>query len=340
MKRVSKDLLSKFAKVIVQTGSEKKKQNIGLYGTVVVDEETNQKYVQLDGAPNRTPIYEAMDARNGDRIIASIKDHKLVLTGNLTAPASARSATDLSKPINVGSMIGNLTDEGEPQGAYIIFQEDRALICLKNEEVDSIVIGEFSLEGLRIKKDLGSTSGELNLKVADISKLTINKIPFMDYVSGGNFELPAATADQLGGVKIGYQKNERKFPVELNDENRMYVEVPETEINLDQNDLSGNARIPSGTSITFVNHTFFGGVYIINANTVCNAKGDYAMVASFVLSKGHNVTVRGRARDGGGLFISKIVDARKESIVVDFKVYNGFPSEQAYSYNLQYAKIA
>lgn len=41
-----------------------------------------------------------------------------------------------------------------------------------------------------------------------------------------NYTLPVATDTDLGGVKIGYTENGRNYPVELDSNNKMYVNVP------------------------------------------------------------------------------------------------------------------
>lgn len=43
-----------------------------------------------------------------------------------------------------------------------------------------------------------------------------------------NYTLPVATGDTLGGVKIGYTENGKNYPVELDSNNKMFVNVPWT----------------------------------------------------------------------------------------------------------------
>ena len=50
--------------------------------------------------------------------------------------------------------------------------------------------------------------------------------------SGANkYTLPAATTSALGGVKIGFPESGKNYPVELNDSNQMFVNVPWTDTN-------------------------------------------------------------------------------------------------------------
>ena len=45
------------------------------------------------------------------------------------------------------------------------------------------------------------------------------------------YTLPAATDDSLGGVKTGFPKSDKNYPVQLNSSNQMYVNVPWTDTN-------------------------------------------------------------------------------------------------------------
>lgn len=50
--------------------------------------------------------------------------------------------------------------------------------------------------------------------------------------TGANkYVLPVATEDALGGVKVGFPENGKNYPVELNSDNQMFVNVPWTDTN-------------------------------------------------------------------------------------------------------------
>ena len=70
-------------------------------------------------------------------------------------------------------------------------------------------------------------------------------------VSGGtSYTLPQATNNTLGGVKIGYSENGKNYPVELNTNGQMYVNVPWTD-----NNTHYTTKIYAGTSGTTANAT-------------------------------------------------------------------------------------
>lgn len=195
MRDVPMDLINQFAKVIVGKDQETKKEdaNVGLYGVVRVDSSGN-RFVKLDGASEETPVYEtmAMQAEDGDRVVCSIKNHQLVITGNLTAPASARTATDILKPVGDGSMVGNLSD-GDPTGTYILFKDDKIILC----EPNGHPIASFSTGNTQ----LGGES--INLIVKTLSDLTVNNRPLIEYIQETADTWKPNTKDQEGYVKKG-----------------------------------------------------------------------------------------------------------------------------------------
>ena len=79
-------LISEFAKI---TNDKKETVNEGttVYGTYRVD--GDGAYVQIDGSDTRTPVATTSEARNGDRVTVLIKNHRAIITGNLTDPSAS-----------------------------------------------------------------------------------------------------------------------------------------------------------------------------------------------------------------------------------------------------------
>lgn len=85
-------LIQKFAKVANEPPREEK--DVIVYGTASIsgdgteDQEIN---VTLDGSETATPVTSTCVVKDGDRVTVLIKNHKAVITGNITKP----SATDV-----------------------------------------------------------------------------------------------------------------------------------------------------------------------------------------------------------------------------------------------------
>lgn len=87
---LSRSILKDFAKTVSEP--EKTDKKLFARGTVTVS--GNKKYVKIDGSEYLTPIFEVVDAQDGDRVLVSIENHKATIVGNFTYPPSARTANE------------------------------------------------------------------------------------------------------------------------------------------------------------------------------------------------------------------------------------------------------
>ena len=99
-------LISEFAKI---TNDNKETINEGttVYGTYRVD--GDGAYVQIDGSDTRTPVATTTGAKSGDRVTVLIKNHRAIVTGNLTDPsATTETVKELDKKLDLG--LGGIDD--------------------------------------------------------------------------------------------------------------------------------------------------------------------------------------------------------------------------------------
>lgn len=94
-------LISEFAKI---TNDNKETVNEGttVYGTYRVD--GDGAYVQIDGSDTRTPVATTSEARNGDRVTVLIKNHRAIITGNLTDPSTTVKSVEERIETGVGTI--------------------------------------------------------------------------------------------------------------------------------------------------------------------------------------------------------------------------------------------
>lgn len=94
-------LVSEFAKI---TNDNKETVNEGttVYGTYRVD--SDGAYVQIDGSDTRTPVATTSEARNGDRVTVLIKNHRAIITGNLTDPSTTVKSVEERIETGVGTI--------------------------------------------------------------------------------------------------------------------------------------------------------------------------------------------------------------------------------------------
>ena len=94
-------LVSEFAKI---TNDNKETVNEGatVYGTYRV--QGDEAYVQIDGSDTRTPVATTSEARNGDRVTVLIKNHRAIITGNLTDPSTTVKSVEERIETGVGTI--------------------------------------------------------------------------------------------------------------------------------------------------------------------------------------------------------------------------------------------
>lgn len=107
---VPKNTIDQFSKMMVGNTKEKNSNTTNIMGTLVVV--GNKKYVQIDGSEIRTPCYEASGANNGDRVLVSMKNHQVIVTGNFTNPPEANAA------VNVGNGTLTITQGDVIKGSF------------------------------------------------------------------------------------------------------------------------------------------------------------------------------------------------------------------------------
>ena len=157
-------LISQFAKMV--NSDDKKSSESTVYGTVKTDANGN-KYVQLDGSDQLTPLTEenqpsvdtALAKTNeGDRVSVLIKDHTATVTGNISSPAV--SDGDVETAIHNYDII--IAQQIQADKAY-----------LKKLIADDATIGKLEVSELSVA-DLIATRAEIDELLAQ--KITVTDL--------------------------------------------------------------------------------------------------------------------------------------------------------------------
>ena len=122
---LSSDLIAQFVKVTNDAKTPKK--DVVLYGTIRNYNDT--KYVQLDGSELLTPYDASTDAKDGDRVLVTIKNHTVTATGNMTSPSASVGTVNQVK--------NDLNNEFETLKAESVTTEELAATNAKIEELES-----------------------------------------------------------------------------------------------------------------------------------------------------------------------------------------------------------
>ena len=180
---LSNDLISQFVKV---TKVETPKKEKTVYGTIVIKSDGKQ-YVKIDGSSilEPTPIDTTVDAANGDRVIVMIKDHKAVVTGNISSP----SARD--------SVLKKTTAKIDNYDSIVANKVDTELFNAQVTRIDNLVS-----ENVTIK-------GQLTADEADISSLKADNVTITEKMKAAEADIDSLEANKLDAAiaEITYAKH-------------------------------------------------------------------------------------------------------------------------------------
>ena len=97
------ELVSDFAKMIKNSDSQKEET---VYGTIVLQD--GGYYLRIDGSNFSTPMSATADALPGERVTAVIKNHSVIVNGNISSPAARTGSVTVIQERTEASALTNL----------------------------------------------------------------------------------------------------------------------------------------------------------------------------------------------------------------------------------------
>lgn len=108
---LSSELISQFARITNDEPTVNEGSTV--YATYRLQGES--AYVQIDGSDTITPVATTTGAKSGDRVTVLIKDHKAIVTGNLTDPSANKSTVEeMSKDLGLGGRLEQVYNIVDP----------------------------------------------------------------------------------------------------------------------------------------------------------------------------------------------------------------------------------
>ena len=108
---LSSELISQFARITNDEPTVNEGSTV--YATYRLQGEL--AYVQIDGSDTITPVATTAGAKSGDRVTVLIKDHKAIVTGNLTDPSANKSTVEeMSKDLGLGGRLEQVYNIVDP----------------------------------------------------------------------------------------------------------------------------------------------------------------------------------------------------------------------------------
>lgn len=165
---LSFDLISEFVKI---TNDKKESPKEGMvYATVVSGK--GGKYVKIDGSDLLTPADTTTDIEDGERVTLLIKDHKAVITGNVTNPSASTTKVD-----KVTESVNSVSDRVGTFELIVADKVDVKELEAYKATIENLIVGKADIE------DLEATNAVIeNLKVkdAEIENLVADKATIED----------------------------------------------------------------------------------------------------------------------------------------------------------------
>ncbi len=195
---LSENLKDQFAKM-VNAGNPKENTDNTVYGTVKVYSD-GTKAVVLDGSNIATPFETVTDAEDGDRVTVTIRNHKAVVTGNLSSPAARTDAvkTNSEKIGEFNTVLSNKvgTDELDAQvGRINTLESDNATIKHKLAASE----GEFKeIKTKQLEVEEKVTAAEAEIKTIKSDKIDATVVE-SEYTKTKVFDALAGTVGTLNG---------------------------------------------------------------------------------------------------------------------------------------------
>ena len=120
-----------------------------------------------------------------------------------------------------------------------------------------------------ILKDFKGTANRGNITSPTAGSLAdmLNKFHDNDNEIGGDYTLPAASESDLGGIKLGYQKDEtnKNYPVLMDENQKAYVNVP----------WAGNENLASMTAAGLMSADQFKQLYYYQNEIQCRTNSEF-----------------------------------------------------------------
>jgi hypothetical protein len=110
-------VLKEFSDAINKTDDSGEKTR-SVYGIAVKDD--SGLYVRFDGSEINTPATTTVEVGDGDRVLAAIRGHNAVITGNVSWPSLTRKGPVFMTLTTEGLVIGVLNESNIPEGHHML----------------------------------------------------------------------------------------------------------------------------------------------------------------------------------------------------------------------------
>lgn len=166
---LSSDLIAQFVKATKDESPSAKESNV--YGTIVDYEGAH--YIRIDGSERLTPFESTTSVKDGDRVSATIKDHTVMVRGNVTSP-SVRSEDYNETVETVANLTSVVADKVSAQELIAITAQIEQLVTEDAVIKGALEASEAIFASLEAKD--AEITGLLSANEAEIENIKTNKL--------------------------------------------------------------------------------------------------------------------------------------------------------------------
>lgn len=275
-----------------------------IYAVVTRTVEDGLVYVQLNGAEIETPAATVVQVGNDDKVLCAMRGHTLTVIGNLSYPSLTRVGKMYMTMTDSGLLIGEVNDENNPTGQYIIVGPDGTSVYNQYQQLIA-TFGESSQLGRsRVKSDVYLTLTQGGVAIRKINDNGVAVILANFTASGMSFR------DENGNVLASFDAN--NIRIGTSSAAKISMCGGTAQIELDGSTL----KIYGGSNVGAIGLSNSYGTY--KSEVVCEAKNNSpkasiqlmngnTTITSLVLSNsGANVATTGGALTENGQEVVKV----------------------------------
>lgn len=176
------ELVRDFTSLVTGKNEKKPRKESTAYG--VVQKNSSGISVKLDGSDIFTPVTTIVEVENGDRVMVTIKNHSMVITGNISNPSLTRLGEVYIVETIQGLKIGKMEND-QPVGEYILLAPDGTEIYNSSNELlakfgSTVRIGKsgkpyvgLTDTGFNIYNASGNVIGSFNMTSNNTTEVTL-----------------------------------------------------------------------------------------------------------------------------------------------------------------------